>query len=136
MAPQIAGLYSKRKDEMTASQIAAVNIAKREYQKEYLDYWNSTEELTGTGRPVDAFISPVAPFAAARPGKYIEYGYTLVVNVLDYTSCTIPVTVADKRIDVADTEFKPLSNRDQATADTCECQSSPSSWDVLTLCPR
>ena len=62
------------RDETTGSEIARVNVAKRMFQKEYLDYWNSTERLTGTGRPVDGFIAPVAPFAAARPEKYNSYG--------------------------------------------------------------
>ena len=56
--------------EFTASQIAETNVAKRAYQKEYMDYWNSTASLTGTGRPVDAVLMPLAPFAAARPSMY------------------------------------------------------------------
>jgi amidase len=59
--------------EFTASQIAETNVAKRAYQKEYMDYWNSTASLTGTGRPVDAVITPLAPFAAARPDMYDYY---------------------------------------------------------------
>lgn len=57
-----------------AAEISAVNVAKRQYQKEYMEYWNSTVALTGTGRPVDAIISPLAPFAAARPDMYKYYG--------------------------------------------------------------
>jgi amidase len=74
MASQIAATYGTLKAEYTASQIAAANVAKRQYQKEYMEYWNSTSALTGTGRPVDAIISPVAPFAAARPDMYDHYG--------------------------------------------------------------
>ena len=73
MASQISVIYGTLLPQFTASEIAAVNVAKRQYQKEYMDYWNSTAEITGTGRPVDAIISPTAPFAAARPGKY-TYG--------------------------------------------------------------
>lgn len=39
-----------------------------------MDYWNSTSSLTGTGRPIDAIVSPVAPFPAARPDMYDYYG--------------------------------------------------------------
>jgi amidase len=53
----------------TAVGIMKNNVTKRAYQKRYMDYWNSTANLTGTGRPVDAFIMAVAPFSAARPGK-------------------------------------------------------------------
>ena len=74
MVSQIAGLYGKKREEDSASNIAANNIAKRDYQKEYMEYWNSTARSTSTGRPVDAFIAPLAPFAAARPGRYDYYG--------------------------------------------------------------
>lgn len=37
--------------------------------KEYLDYWQSTKSTTLTGRPVDAIISPVAPFPPPPHGK-------------------------------------------------------------------
>lgn len=38
-------------------------------RKEHLDLWESTRELTGTGRPVDAIIAPVAATASAPHGK-------------------------------------------------------------------
>ena len=74
MSTQIAEVYGKVKKQFTASEIAAVNVQKRQFQKEYMEHWNSTASLTGTGRPVDAIISPLAPFAAARPEKYNYYG--------------------------------------------------------------
>lgn len=61
--------FVKLGDPETAIGIMENNVAKREYQKKYMDYWNSTANLTGTGRPVDAIIMPVAPFAAAKPGE-------------------------------------------------------------------
>ena len=39
-----------------------------------MEYWNSTASHTGTGSPVDAIVTPLAPFAAARPGMYDYYG--------------------------------------------------------------
>ena len=95
-----------------------------------MDYWNSTAELTGTGRPVDAVISPLAPFAAAIPEKYLYYGYSGTVNVLDYTSCTIPVTVADKEVDVVK-DFKPLSDQDRKVMDSCEFGVRKAKWCKL-----
>lgn len=64
MIPQIQGHYSSLKPQMTGFDIAAVNVEKREYQKEYMDYWNSTASLTGTGRAIDAVITPLAPMPA------------------------------------------------------------------------
>ena len=39
-----------------------------EMRKEHLDLWESTVSLTGTGRPVDGIISPVAPYPAVPHG--------------------------------------------------------------------
>ncbi|KAJ5125854.1 hypothetical protein N7448_005167 [Penicillium atrosanguineum] len=86
--------------QLSASEIAALNITKREYQKEYMDYWNSTAALTGTGRPVDGLFCPLASHAAVIPAQYESVGYTAFVNVLDYSSISIPVTFADKTVDV------------------------------------
>lgn len=120
ITPQAAQLYgTKQSDETNASDIAATNVAKRHYQKEYLDYWNSTKDLTGTGRPVDAFIMPFAPFAAARPGRYNYYGYSTIANTLDYTACTIPVTNVDQSVDVKDTTYEAMNKQDQVVSDNC-----------------
>jgi len=35
---------------------------------EYLDKWNASVAVTGTGRPVDALISPTAPYPAPPHG--------------------------------------------------------------------
>ena len=110
---------------MNATQIAETNVAKREYQKEYMDYWNSTKDITGTGRPVDAVIAPLAPFPAARRERYSYYGYSTIVNLLDYTSCVVPVTTADKEVDVLK-DFKPLSDEDKKVSEDCTCLSSKS----------
>ena len=64
--------------------------------------------------------SQVAPFAAARRNCFLWYGYSGIVNILDYTACTLPVTTVDKSIDVADSSFKSLSDLDKSVMDTCE----------------
>ncbi|CAI7644128.1 unnamed protein product [Penicillium glandicola] len=97
-APQVIG--TEDGVQLTASEIAALNVAKREYQKQYMDYWNSTTEVTGTGRPVDGLFCPLAPHAAVIPNEFKAFGYTGFVNLLDYTSLAIPVTFADKKVDV------------------------------------
>ena len=79
-----------------------------------MDYWNSTTSKTGTGRPVDAFISPLAPFSAARPGKYSYYTYTTVINCLDYTAVALPVTTVDQEVDVVDESYSPWNELDAA----------------------
>lgn len=113
MASQISGTYGTLKEEYTASQIAAVNIEKRAYQKEYMEYWNSTASVTGTGRPVEAVIAPLAPFPAARPDMYKYYGLSTFVNLLDYSASVLPVTFADKNVDIVEPNYKPLNERDE-----------------------
>lgn len=121
IASQVSALYRMKPfEQATASHICATNVAKREYQKEYMEYWNSTAMLTGTGRPVDAIIAPVAPFAAARRERYKYYGYSSIFNTLDYTSCVIPMTNVDKSVDVVDKDFKALNSLDKEIAGDCK----------------
>ncbi|KAF7917805.1 hypothetical protein BELL_1158g00010 [Botrytis elliptica] len=103
--------------EGNASHIIEANIAVRNYRKKYLDYWNSTSEITGTGRSVDAFIMPLAPFPPPRPGQARYLGYTTIINALDYTSCAIPVTEVKKDIDQYPVEYSSLNEVDQAIHD-------------------
>lgn len=106
--------------QANASDIMATNIDKREAQKAYMEYWNSTAAQTSTGEPVDALIAPLAPFPAARPAKYTYYGYSVWVNVLDYTSIIVPVTKVDKHIDKKNEAFKVIDEADQKTQDECK----------------
>lgn len=122
MAPQISNFDRKPVVQADASKIAATNVAKRAMQKEYMEYWNSTKDVTKTGRPVDAVISPAMPFAAARPTKFVYVGYTMWVNVLDYTAATVPVTKCDKNIDKKDdAPYESLNARDKTIHESCKC---------------
>ncbi|GLA31344.1 acetamidase [Aspergillus phoenicis ATCC 13157] len=96
-----------------AREVAALNVQKREYQKKYMDYWNSTANLTTTGKPVDAVICPTAPHAAVIPGKYRHTGYTTFINTLDYTSLVFPIACADKNLRSMTERSKFLSELDQ-----------------------
>ncbi|KAH6629263.1 amidase signature domain-containing protein [Boeremia exigua] len=116
MAPQVS-LYQNEMKEFTATEIAETNVRMRELKKEYMEYWNSTAKETSTGRPVDAVISPLAPWPAARREKYKYYGYSTWINALDYTTVAFPVTNVDKSVDVKSSDFKPLDNQDQEIQD-------------------
>lgn len=133
MSEQIKRYESVGK-EFTGSEIAATNVALRKLKKEYLDYWNSTSENTRTGRPVDAVICPLAPFPAARPGKFDYYGYSTFVNVLDYTSVVVPVTNVDKVIDKRDEDFKAVDEQDQRNQDDCKCIGVQRLFSPVLLC--
>jgi len=114
MSVQIKMAYGdKPNEQFTASQVAANNVDKRRFQKEYLEYWNSTAQETGTGQPVDGVISPLAPYPAARPELYRYYGYSVWVNGLDYTSVVLPVTTADKLVDKYAEGYTPINDYDK-----------------------
>ena len=88
-----------------------------------MERWNATVGATGTGRPMDAVIAPLAPFAAARPERYTYYNYSTWVNLVDYTSCVVPVTTVDKGVDGRDEGFKALSEEDGEIM--ADCRSCP-----------
>lgn len=119
MAEQVS-FFNKVDTEFTASEISATNVKLRQIKKQYLDYWNATEKETGTGRPVDAVISPVAPFPAARREGYGYYGYTTWVNVLDYTSVVVPVLEVDRSVDGVDGGYEALDETDRKVQESCE----------------
>lgn len=113
MMPNVAMTFGHEiKPELHASDLAKNNVAIREWKKAHLDAWNSTASQTDTNLPVDAIICPVAPFAAARPTRYIYYGYTMTINALDLTSAVIPVLTADQSVDKPYTSFRKASNLD------------------------
>ncbi|KAI1170162.1 amidase signature domain-containing protein [Nemania sp. FL0916] len=82
-----------------------------DYECKYSDYWNSTSDEDG--QIVDAVIMPVAPHAAVIPGKYYHTAYTEAINLMNYCAVVIPVTKADKNIDVVDDSYEPISEFDR-----------------------
>ncbi|KZT10734.1 general amidase [Laetiporus sulphureus 93-53] len=104
-------------DGISAYELWQLHKKKEEMQKEYLDRWMSTAEITGTGRPVDAIICPGAPCAAPPHGRNKFVNYTRVWNALDYTACTFPVTKVDPALDVKRPAHKFLSPTDKAYYD-------------------
>ncbi|PYI14286.1 putative general amidase GmdA [Aspergillus violaceofuscus CBS 115571] len=125
---QLPECFLQPSDHLSAAQVAALNVKKRNYQKAYMDYWNSTATLTGTGRPVDALICPACPSVAVRPGKF-KYGvYTTFVNVLDYSSAVFPVTKVDRSVDGSHRPGVPLTEMDaevQSDYDPDDCHGAP-----------
>ncbi|KAI0472365.1 amidase signature domain-containing protein [Xylaria cf. heliscus] len=82
-----------------------------QYEADYSDYWNSTAEQDG--QIVDAVIMPVAPHAAVIPGKYYHTAYTEIINLLNYSAVVIPVTKADRLVDIVDSSYQPSSDLDR-----------------------
>jgi amidase len=148
MSSQILAVYGKRGPEYTASQIAKLNVQKRQYQKEYMEYWNSTSDITS--RPVDAVIAPIAPLGPPGPTclkiplitigsnthpsnyrakfgnteKRVMPSFTAWVNLLDYSAAVLPVTLADKNIDIVDKGYKPMNEIDKMVWESCMLSST------------
>lgn len=83
----------------------------------------------------------VAPHAVVIPGKYYHTGkcalsqvstslarltvlmapaaYTEAINLMNYSVVVIPVTKADKNIDVADESYQPLNATDKLNWEAC-----------------
>ncbi len=94
--------------------------AKYETQMKYDEYWRSTIKKTTTGRPVDAWISPVWESTShlVGIGQPECTGYTYPVNYLDLSSVIVPITSSDKSIDTIYENFKPFNEGDQRMNDT------------------
>ena len=59
----------KYEPTISAFELWQLQKTRRTIREEYLALWNATKSETGTGRPIDAIITPVAPFAAPPHGK-------------------------------------------------------------------
>lgn len=71
MVPDVASAsFRARRDGLTVCQLWQVQKERKVIRTAYLEPWNNTVASTGTGRPVDAIICPVAPFAAPPHGSY------------------------------------------------------------------
>ncbi|KAK4695723.1 hypothetical protein P7C71_g2079, partial [Lecanoromycetidae sp. Uapishka_2] len=94
-------------DPMPLLKYQDLTIEGKAYSAAYYDYWNST------ANDDDAVIMPVAPHAAVIPGKFYHTSYTECINLLDYSVAVIPVTNADKSIDLFDCNYQPLNDDDR-----------------------
>jgi amidase len=52
--------------------------------------------------------------------KRVMPGMSTWVNLLDYSAAVLPVTVADKNIDVKDMSYKPMNAQDEKVYQSCE----------------
>lgn len=101
--------------DISVSQLWKLHAERTKLIKKYLDRWMATAEVTKNGKPIDAIIMPVTPFAGNPNGKFHNYvGYTSPFNVLDYTVGVFPVTRADQELDPRDEESANYNSEDNA----------------------
>ncbi|KIK70773.1 hypothetical protein GYMLUDRAFT_32823 [Collybiopsis luxurians FD-317 M1] len=95
----VEGGFDRSGTPISAYQLWQLHKKKRDLREEYLQLWEDTVKETGTGRAVDAIISPVAPYAAVGHGKNKFANYTMIWNLLDYSALVIPVSKVDPKLD-------------------------------------
>ncbi|KAK8038244.1 amidase [Apiospora phragmitis] len=72
----------------------------RKYQEDYADYCESTKSLTGTGRPVDGIIAPVAATAAVRHDSFYAFRRRFVPDdAAIYHGAPVGVQVVARRLE-------------------------------------
>ncbi|KAI0075922.1 general amidase [Panus rudis PR-1116 ss-1] len=107
-------LVGPNPEHKSAYELWQLHKEKRILRKSYLDHWEATVSRTGTGRPVDAIISPVAPYTAVPHGCNSDAFYTTLFNILDYAAAVFPVTFVDKEVDVVVPPHEFRNHEDKA----------------------
>lgn len=59
----------KLREGINAYQLRQLHKEKKDLREAHFALWQATVNETGTGRPVDAIVCPVAPFAAPPHGQ-------------------------------------------------------------------
>ncbi|RHZ70341.1 hypothetical protein CDV55_108460 [Aspergillus turcosus] len=108
--PNIKDLLNPDKGQINMNELWDVHLKKWNYQSEYLDKWREVEGQLG--KELDAIIAPITATAAIRHNQFRYYGYASVINLLDFTSVVVPVTFADKSVDVKKADYQPLGQLD------------------------
>lgn len=83
----------------------------------WLERWEATAAVTGTGRPIDGLIFPSLPFPAVRHDSDYPSHYASLSPLLDLTTGSFPVTWVDLEKDEVPRDFKPLSESDKEVVD-------------------
>ncbi|KAJ0414339.1 amidase signature domain-containing protein [Aspergillus carlsbadensis] len=109
--PNIADLVNPNLPKMSINEVWQVQLDKWNYQSDYLAKIREFEAQIG--KELDAIIAPITPTAAIRHNQFKYYGYASAINILDFTSVVVPVTFADKGVDVVNGEFAPLGEMDR-----------------------
>ncbi|UNI15540.1 Amidase [Purpureocillium takamizusanense] len=109
--PNFSDLINPTLPKLDINRTWDANLEKWRYQNEYLAKLRGLEEKLG--REVDAIIAPITPTAAVRHNRFKYYGYATAINVLDFTSVVVPVTFADKNVDLKNASFEPLTEMDR-----------------------
>jgi amidase len=134
--PQLATWYSQQDiGPLPTTEFWELCQKRAEYLSEYQEYWNSSKNRTSSQRPVDGVILPVAANAAAKENSLTYFGiplpsvtwyytkdfaaYSAIVNLLDYSAGSFPVTKVDGNLDLR-LPRKPFNEEDKSVWQQCK----------------
>ncbi|KAH9479411.1 Acetamidase [Psilocybe cubensis] len=112
--PFVKALVGDSPEHLKAYELWKLHEEKRELRKSHLDHWQSTVSRTGTGRPVDAIISPAVAYTAVPHGLNTDSFYTTLCNAMDYTTSVFPVTRVDPKVDIPKEPHEFYNHEDEA----------------------
>jgi amidase len=120
--PILPGLGEGASKHLTVWESWQMHKRRDAYRKTYLDAWNASASKTSSGKPVDAIISPVAPFVAAVLTENDNLDYTSIWNLLDYPAVVFPTGLrVDPKIDTGKMDGEPIPGpRDEINASRWE----------------
>jgi amidase len=79
---QLASVVNLDDPPATVNEVWDLQLQRTAYQKKVLELWNETDKKTKNGNVMDAFIMPIAPFAAVSHNNYDHVSYTMCVCLL------------------------------------------------------
>jgi amidase len=119
----------------TSSEMWETNHKRAQLAAAWMRRWAATEEMTGTGRPIDALILPSTPLPAVRHDDAMPWQYGFLPPLLDLTSAVFPVTKVDQELDGVPADFRPVSRKDKQLMDLCQWLArAPSTRKVGSNC--
>lgn len=81
--------------------------------RRWLERWQATAEVTGTGRPIDGLITPSTPFPAIRHDAGYPWYWGALSPLLDLTAGVFPVTMVDGVKDRVPEGWTAISEKDE-----------------------
>ncbi|ERS94839.1 hypothetical protein HMPREF1624_08736 [Sporothrix schenckii ATCC 58251] len=98
--------------ELTTAEVYALNTQQSAIRKQFNQAWMATKNKTGTGRPMDALLSPCMPSAGFPHEFPVWWGYFSLWNILDYPSTILPLKgfKVDAAKDPRDADYTPRTN--------------------------
>lgn len=87
-----------------------LNLKTRALKEQFAESWDSTASRTVSGRVIDALVMPSSPAVGYPHDFNIYWGYTSLLNLIDYPSVILPITnfTVDTQLDPVDHSYQPL----------------------------